>query len=351
MVIVLTGGGTGGHVIPALALLPELKTRFNRIVYIGGNGIEKKLAEAEGLEYYETASIGFNRSKLLKNFKIPFVLLKGISQAKKILKEVKPDVIFSKGGYVSLPTVIASRILHIPIVAHESDFSLGLANRIAYLLNAIILTSFPQTAEINSKFIYAGFPLRKKMFKGNGLQVKNSLNITSSKPVILIVGGSTGSQAINTAVLEALPTLVKNYTVIHLTGKGKKINYSNPNYFTLEYATNIEDFYNLADIVISRAGAGAVSELSMLCKHTVLIPLPKGNSRGDQIQNAKFASEYGATILLQEDLSCTALIDAVQRAKDNAMRPLSPVANYYIANILFGIAVKNRKIISKKATK
>lgn len=351
MTIVLTGGGTGGHVIPALALLPELKKNFNKIVFIGGSGIEKKLSLAENLEFYETVNIGFNRSKFRKNFKIPFTLLKGISQAKKILKQVRPNVIFSKGGYASLPTVIAGRFLNIPVVSHESDFTLGLANKIAFKVNATILTSFPQTAKSNNKFIYTGFPLREQLFKGNGERVKQKLGIKNSKTTILIIGGSSGSQAINDAIFDAMPILEKNHTIIHLTGTGKKINYKSSSYYALEYANNIEDFYNLADIVISRAGAGAISELSALKKHTVLIPLPKGNSRGDQQQNAEYAIKFGATVLMQNNLSNNTLLEAISKSKKTAMQPLSPVANKHIVNIIIEKANKNGNINTKTATK
>ncbi|MEG1985490.1 MAG: UDP-N-acetylglucosamine--N-acetylmuramyl-(pentapeptide) pyrophosphoryl-undecaprenol N-acetylglucosamine transferase [Clostridia bacterium] len=339
--IVLTGGGTGGHVIPALALLPELKKYFNKIYYFGGSGIEKQLATDEGLRYFEMPTLGFNRRHLLKNFKLPFVLFKSIRTAKKYLIETKPSVVFSKGGYVSLPTVIAARRLKIPVVAHESDLSLGLANKISQKFGATIATSFVKTAELNKNFIYTGFPLRDKLFLGNPNNAREQLKINSMRPTILFTGGSSGSVAINETLADALPNLLKTYNVVHLTGKNKKTTLKGDGYFQIEYSKNIEDLFALANIVVSRAGAGAVSELAALKKSVVLIPLPKGNSRGDQVENAKLAEKYGAIVLQQENLNKNSLLDAISQAKQKHMQPLSSAANSAITQLLLLNAKNN----------
>ncbi len=336
--IVLTGGGTGGHVIPALALLPELKKSFSSIAYIGGDGIEKRLAMDAGLNYFEIKTVGFNRSHLLKNFKLPYVLCKSVSRAKSYLKDICPDVVFSKGGYIGLPVVIAAKQLKIPVVAHESDLSLGLANKISYAFGAQIITSFQKTAVENKNFLWLGFPVREALFNGNKNLAKKSLNLTNSRPTLLVIGGSTGSAAINNSLLEALPTLLKTYNVVHITGKNKAIDYKAENYCQLEYAENIGDLLALADVVVSRAGAGAISELGALKKSAVLIPLPKGNSRGDQVENAEFAKDYGAIVLKQKNLSSQSLIDAINTAEKTQMRPFSPPANVAICDLLLSLA-------------
>ena len=174
--IVLTGGGTAGHVMPNLALLPELKKHFNRIVYIGTNGIEKKLAKGEGLEFFEIDATKLVRSLTLKNLAIPFKLLKSISQAKKLLKEINPNVVFSKGGFVSIPVAIAAKKLKIPVLTHESDLSLGLANKIISLYSNKTLTAFEKTAEGKKNFVYCGCPVREQIFKGNKNELDFKLN-------------------------------------------------------------------------------------------------------------------------------------------------------------------------------
>lgn len=184
------------------------------------------------------------------------------------------------------------------------------------------------------------FSYPEALFNGNKQTAKKSLNISNTRPTLLVIGGSTGSAAINDTLCATLPTLLKKYNVIHITGKNKAVNYKAENYFQLEYAENIGDLLALAEIVVSRAGAGAISELGALRKSAVLIPLPKGNSRGDQVENAEFAKEYGAIVLNQENLSKETLIESISLAEKTKMRPFSPPANSAICDLLLSLAIK-----------
>lgn len=310
--IVFTGGGTAGHIMPNVALFPEAKKHFDKIAYIGSSGMEKQIIGSEkDVDFYEIDAVKLVRSLTLKNLAIPFKLHKSISQAKKVLKKLQPNVVFSKGGYVSLPTVIAAKKLKIPVISHESDMTMGLANRIIYRYSDKMLTTFECTAKGKSKCVFVGSPIREKVLKGN----KNNLNLHfGNKPNILFFGGSLGAKKINDAVENALPELTKKYNIIHLTGKGKKINLKTiyPNYYQQEYANNIEDFFNLADLVVTRGGANALFELLAIQKPMLIIPLPKAESRGDQLDNAKYFSEKSyAKVLYQENLTTKTLLNAL----------------------------------------
>lgn len=306
--IVLTGGGTGGHIIPNLALVPCLKKYFDQIHYIGSNGIEKELVAKENLFFHATDAIKLDRSHFMKNFKIPFVLMKSIREAKIILQKIQPSVIFSKGGYVSLPTCFAAKQLNIPIVIHESDMSLGLANRVVARFASLVITSFEETKEGE----YIGNPVREEIFSGSKERAIKNYNIKNDKPVILIVGGSSGSTAINEVVYQSLPKLTQKYNVIHISGKLGDFNKKHSGYTQIEYAYDINDLYALADIVVSRAGANALSELAALGKRTLAIPLPKGSSRGDQIENALSYKKKGfLAILEQSNLNAETLIEHI----------------------------------------
>lgn len=347
MNIVLTGGGTGGHVIPSLALLPQLKTRFSGIYFMGGAGIEKQLAESAGLPFFQTAVIGFKRTADFKNLLIPFVLFKGVIQARKLLKRLNADVVFSKGGYAALPAVIAARTLKIPVIAHESDFTLGLANKVTQRLGGKILTAFPQS---HGGFTHTGFPLRADIFSGDKQKFLKGKDFDLNLPVVLIMGGSGGSADINSAVLAALPALTKKYNIVHLTGKGKCRNTQAKNYCQMEFCTQMPDLYAAVDVVVSRAGAGAVSEIAALKKSALFIPLPSAASRGDQLQNAQYARKFGAVVLTQDKLTPDTLLTAIQTAAVQRMTPIYPDANQKIADILVEYAAAHADIKQKPAS-
>lgn len=304
--IVLTGGGTAGHVCPNINLSKELKNHFDKIVYIGSeNGIEKRLVSSQtNYKYYSISAVKFARRKLFKNLLIPFKLSKSISEAKKILKEIQPCIVFSKGGYVSLPVVIASHKLKIPIICHESDITMGLANKIASRFANTVCTNFQITANKNpKKFIHTGSPLPISNLTKS--QAKEKLKIKTDKPVLLITGGSLGAKVLNEFIFRNINNLTKKFYVLHLVGKNnlnKKLN--NPSYKQIEFSDDMWTIFKVTDYAISRAGANSIMELLSNEIPTIFIPLPKGVSRGDQVDNAKYLEKLGvAKVLLQENLN------------------------------------------------
>lgn len=342
MKIVLTGGGTAGHVMPNLALIPSLSKQFDEIIYIGSkDGIEKKLCEEKGIAFYCTDTVKFRRDKLLSNLKIPFTIEKCIKEAKILLKDISPDVIFSKGGYVSLPTCLAARSMKIPVVTHESDPTLGLANKIVSKFAVCTITSYKDTQAKNSVFI--GNPIREELFTADGSRIKEKYGFKSKKPLLLVVGGSAGSTALNEIIYSALKDLTEKFDVIHITGKNYR-EISEKGYAHKQFANDIFDLYAAADVIISRAGANAVREITALGKRALYIPLPKTASRGDQLLNAKHAAAKGkATVIEQEDLGKTKLLSALDFLMSSP--PPEPEAdanvNQKIAEILVNTAKQN----------
>lgn len=299
--LVLTGGGTAGHVYPALAVREEIGSDFE-VHFIGGEGMEKDiLAKESDITYHMIKPVKLVRKITLKNILIPFKLLFSIIEAKKILKKIKPDIVFSKGGYVAVPVVIAAHMLKIPVISHESDLSMGLANKIILKCCDVMCVAFEKTALVSPKCIFTGQPIRKKVLNGN----KNNLKLPSSfdkyKPNLLVVGGSSGAQFLNDITIENIDCLCKKYNVIHLTGKNFKNKIDKLGYLQIDYAENMGDYLDCADIVLSRAGSGAINEFLTLRKPMLLIPLSKRCSRGDQIENAKFFTSLGYADMLEEE--------------------------------------------------
>ena len=312
MKILLTGGGTAGHVMPHLALLDDFRKHFDSIIYIGQeNGIEKDIIEKEkDIKYFPITTTKFVRKKILKNLLIPIKLIKGINGAKKVIKQEKPNVVFSKGGFVSLPVVIAAKKLKVPVIAHESDLEMGLANKISKPVATVVCTTFEKTANsVKNKGKYTGSPMRKDMFKDKKLS-KEKLGITTTKPILVITGGSQGSKAINNKIREELKQITDKFYVIHLTGKNNiddKINIKD--YKQIDFTLDMGTILSCADIVVSRAGSNTIFELATLRKPMLLIPLPKGNSRGDQVDNAKYFNSQGyANFVTEEQLEHNALL-------------------------------------------
>ncbi len=323
--IILTGGGTAGHCLPNIALVPSLKEMGYEISYIGSyEGIEKSIAEKNGLTYYGISSGKLRRYFDLKNFSDPFRVLKGYSEAVKILKNIKPDLVFSKGGYVTVPVVKAAKKLGIPVVIHESDITPGLANRLSFSSADKICCSFKRTLELlpKEKAVFTGSPIRAELLSGDRQKALKFVNMREGDyPYIMVIGGSLGAQHVNEAVRKTLPGLLKKYNVIHLCGKGKLDPTLNmqPGYMQYDYIDEeLADLYALADIVISRAGANAIFELLALKKPNILIPLPSKSSRGDQLLNAESFRDSGYSILLTEEvLSEASLMAAVEKLFDN----------------------------------
>ena len=316
--IVLTGGGTAGHVTPNIALLPFLKDAGFEIVYMGSyDGIEKKLIADFEIPYVGISTGKFRRYLDIKNLTDPFRVIKGYAEAKKYLKEYNPDVVFSKGGFVSVPVVRAAASLGIPCIIHESDMTPGLANKLCIPVATKVCCNFPETMSSlpAQKAVLTGSPIRVELAQGNKVAGLDMCGFTANKPVIMVIGGSLGAANVNKAVREALPTLLNDFQVVHLCGKGKMDNLllNTPGYKQFEYIkAELKDLFAMADVVISRAGANAICELLALKKPNILIPLPAASSRGDQILNAKSFESQGFSIVIDEDdLTTELLVDRV----------------------------------------
>lgn len=305
--ILLTGGGTAGHVTPCIALLPSLMEKNYDIHYMGSyEGIEKRLIADFDIPYYGISTGKFRRYFDPKNFSDPFRVVAGYFEAKKLIKQIKPDVVFSKGGFVSVPVVRAAASLGIPCVIHESDMTPGLANKLCVGAAAKICCNFPETlAELpEEKAVLTGSPIREELAKGSRIAGLDLCGFSANKPVIMVVGGSQGSAAVNEAVRSALPMLLEDFQIVHLCGKDKVDNLllTKPGYKQFEYVkSEMKDIFAMSDLVISRAGANAICELLSLKKPNILIPLPTTSSRGDQILNAHSFEAQGFSMVIEEE--------------------------------------------------
>ena len=323
--IVMTGGGTAGHVTPNIALMPALKEAGYEIEYIGSvNGMEKGLIEAQNIPYYGISSGKLRRYFDWKNFSDPFRVLKGYFQAKKLMKQLKPDVVFSKGGFVSVPVVLAAKKKHIPAIIHESDITPGLANKIAIRGAKKVCCNFPETVKYlpADKAVLTGSPIRRELLKGDASKALALCNFPDhDKPVLLIIGGSLGSKIVNEAVRKILPELLNDFYVIHLCGKGNLDHQLEGllGYAQFEYANEeLADMFALADIAISRAGANSICELLALHKPNILIPLSAAASRGDQVLNANSFKKQGFSYVIEEEnLTESSLLEAVKTVYAN----------------------------------
>lgn len=305
--IVLTGGGTAGHVTPNIALLPELKKAGYEISYIGSyDGIEKKLIQDYKIPYYGIATGKFRRYLDIKNFTDPFKVIKGFSEARKYLKQIRPNVVFSKGGFVSVPVVRAAASLHIPCVIHESDMTPGLANMLCIPVARKVCCNFPETYNMlpPKKAVLTGSPIREELTRGDREKALSFCKFSKGKPVILVIGGSLGAASVNKAVRDALPDLLKDFQVAHICGKDKIDNayLHTEGYLQFEYVKEeLKDIFAMADLVVSRAGANSICELLALRKPNLLIPLSASSSRGDQILNAKSFESQGFSMVINDD--------------------------------------------------
>lgn len=318
--IILTGGGTAGHVTPNIALIPRLQDIGYDIQYIGSyTGIEKELIEALHIPYHGISSGKLRRYFSLQNFTDPFRVLKGLGEAKKLVRKLKPDVIFSKGGFVSVPVVLAGKQAKVPVIIHESDMTPGLANKLAIPSATKVCCNFPETLEHlpKEKAVLTGSPIRQELLSGNKISALSLCGFSTDKPVILVIGGSLGSVAVNNAVRAALPELLEHFQIVHLCGKGK-LDESLANtagYKQFEYIKDeLRDIFAMSDVVISRAGANAICELLALRKPNILIPLSANASRGDQILNARSFERQGFSIVLEEEaITKDSLLEAVNK--------------------------------------
>ncbi len=308
-VILLTGGGTAGHVNPNLALVPSLRQRGWEIAYAGSpSGVERELVQRAGIPFYGISSGKLRRYFAWQNFTDPFRVLKGVVDAYGLLGQLRPRVVFSKGGFVTVPVVWAASLRRVPVVIHESDYTLGLANRLALPVAQRVCVTFPETLNFLGRYaekgVCTGLPIRPELLHGSSDRGRALCQFHDALPILLVIGGSTGAQAINTAVRSALGALLTQWQIIHICGKGNldpslqdKAGYRQFEYVTAE----LPDLLASADLVISRAGANAIFELLAVQKPHLLIPLSTKSSRGDQILNANSFAKQGYSLVLPEE--------------------------------------------------
>ncbi len=333
--VLLTGGGTAGHVTPNIALLPTLKQLGYEVKYIGSyDGIEKKLIEEQQVDYFGISSGKLRRYLSVKNFTDPFRVIKGYSEAKQFVREYKPDVLFSKGGFVSVPVILAAKKYKVPIIIHESDMTPGLANKISIPYASKICHNFPETKEYlpKGKSILTGSPIRSELLSGNKILGLDMCGFTANKPIIMIIGGSLGAQSVNNVIRKSLDILLKDYQIVHLCGKDKMDESLNniEGYKQFEYVKNeLKNLFAMSDIIISRAGANAICEIQALKKPSILLPLSAKASRGDQILNAKSFEKQGfSEVILDENLTKELLIETVNKVYNNRKQYINALNNF-----------------------
>lgn len=337
--IIMTGGGSAGHVTPNLALVPKLKELGYEIEYIGTkDGIERKIIEDENIKYHAISSGKLRRYFDIKNFTDPFKVLKGILQAIVILKKEKPNIVFSKGGFVAVPVVIAAHLSKIPVIAHESDLTPGLANRLSAPYCTRVCVTFPESVKNikDNKGVLTGTPIREELLKGSRILGRQICGFEDKKPVLLIIGGSLGSKFINDTIRKVIDKLIEKYNIVHICGKGNidKSLESRKSYKQFEYISEeLPHVMNAADIVISRAGANAIFELLALRKPNLLIPLSKKSSRGDQILNAASFERSGYSLVIQEDdLNERILLEKLEELYENKDKFINKMSSSSIKN-------------------
>lgn len=344
--ILFTGGGSAGHVVPNLALMHDLqKTGGYNIVYLGSGGIEKSLVSGADIPFYEIPCPKLVRSFTLKNLAIPFSLFKAVREAKKILQKEKPDLVFSKGGYVSLPVCLAAAKEKIPVLTHESDLSAGLATKLIAKKCRLVLTSFPETAEKFRNGKFTGSPLRAELFgRADKANAKKRFSSLRGKPTVLAFGGGSGAAAINGAVYENLSELLKRYDVLHIVGKNNAASApKRAGYAAFEYIRDMGEAYACADLVIARAGSNTLFELAALKLPALIVPLCRG-SRGDQAENAAYFQNRGLIRVVEEKRLTADLVKETDAAiNDKKMRaaleksPFSKSGNAAILSAISGV--------------
>ena len=345
--IVLTGGGTAGHVTPNIALLPGLKERGFEIQYIGSyNGIEKQMMTDAEIPYFGIATGKFRRNLDPKNITDVHNVFKGAREAAKFLKEYKPDIVFSKGGYVAVPVVRAAKMLNIPVIIHESDLTPGLANKLCFRAANKICCNFPETLEYlpKEKAVLSGSPIRAELLSGSREEGLRFAGFTGEKPMLLMIGGSSGARKLNEVLRAALPELTKDYDVLHIAGKGNlDESFSDtPGYRQFEFiSAELKDVFAAADIVFSRAGANSITELLALCKPNLLVPLPKESSRGDQILNAASFRKQGYSMVLEQaELTPEKLVEALKELsakKEDYIAAMKKAGENSGVNVILGL--------------
>jgi len=336
--IILTGGGTAGHVTPNIALMPRLKSLGWQVEYIGSrDGIEQRLIREQEIDFYGISSGKLRRYFAIQNFIDPFKIIKGVFEAYFLLRRIKPNVIFSKGGFVTVPVILAAWLNRIPIIIHESDLTPGLANKISIPFADKICVTFPETLKYIPTAIFTGLPIRAEILNGDRNQGRKFCEFDQDLPILLVIGGSSGSEKINLAVRQILNQLITKFQVIHVCGKGNidpNVNFSH--YKQVEYlGIELADVLAIADVVISRSGANSIFEFLALKKPHLLIPLSRSASRGDQILNAQSFAQLGySAVLLEENLTSENLWLAVNSLFDRRQDYIEAMTGSEIGDII-----------------
>ncbi|MDR2903278.1 MAG: undecaprenyldiphospho-muramoylpentapeptide beta-N-acetylglucosaminyltransferase [Clostridiales bacterium] len=330
--IILTGGGTAGHVTPNIALIPELQKAGFTIDYIGSRaGIESELIKQCGIPFHPISSGKLRRYLSVKNITDFFRVVQGLGDAFRLIRKIKPGIIFSKGGFVSVPVVIAGKLCGVPVIIHESDLTPGLANKIAIPFAARVCVSFPETLRYlpQKKAVMTGPPVRKNLLRGSREKGLALCGFSGEKPVLLVTGGSLGSVKINTALRTCLPALLPRFDIVHLCGKNNRDDaVAEKGYCQFDYLSDeLPDVFTCCDLIVSRAGSNAIFEFLALKKPNLLIPLSKNASRGDQILNARSFEKSGFSKVLQEEelteQSLAEAVDALYQNKDGYIAEMS----------------------------
>ncbi|MBQ9625177.1 MAG: undecaprenyldiphospho-muramoylpentapeptide beta-N-acetylglucosaminyltransferase [Clostridia bacterium] len=321
--ICFTGGGTAGHISPNLALIPYFLDKGYEVHYIGSKtGLENEMVKSP-IIFHQISTGKLRRYFDIKNFTDPFRIINGYAQSIRLLKKIKPKIIFSKGGFVSVPVCVAAKHLGIPVILHESDYSTGLANKLCIPYCNVVCTAFESALHsAKGKGVLTGIPIRNELFKGNSAYAKAQLkDFNFEKPTVMFMGGSLGAMAINDALRSGIDEILKAYNIIHICGKGNVDNALNnkQGYMQFEFLSEtLADFILISDFVVSRSGATAIFEFLALNKPMLLIPLPAGASRGDQLQNASYFEKQGwARILQQEQLNPSSLLNEMNSLNAN----------------------------------
>lgn len=333
--ILFSGGGTLGHILPNAVVAEKLKEHNYRVVYLGEkNGMEEKICKRYGIPFYAIKAVKLDRYRLLSNFKIPALLPYSVTKTKKLINNIKPDLIFTKGGYVSLPVVIAGKMLGIKQICHESDASLGIVNKIAYKLNAKVLTSYNCGFSEGKK---VGIPLKPEFFIRKSYSPPEKSD--KKKPTVLVTGGSQGARSINNFILANCDRILQNYNLIIIGGKTLDLTIDKHNLTLMDYTDKMEKYYSLADIVVARAGATTIAEILALNKKAILIPLPLTVSRGDQRQNAENVASDTVKVIMQEDLEIDNFMNvldnlqSVTKQEKEFVNPLDGVYEFIVKNL------------------
>lgn len=304
------GGGSAGHVIPNIAVYEKLSDKYD-ISYIGTNGIEKSICSDFGIKFYEFSGVKLVRGKLFCNLAIPFKLLRSVKQCGIILRSVKPDLLFCKGGYASLPPALAAAKAGIPVLTHESDLTAGIANKIIASKSERVLTSFPSTAEHFKNGVCVGPPMREILFNRDRLEARATFGL-DSRPTVLVFGGGSGSKIINDSLRAIILRLCRKFNVLHVCGKGNAVESNVYGYRQLEFSDDMGEVYACADYAVARCGSNSAHELIALKIPTLFIPLDNGASRGDQIKNARYFESAGlCRVLPEKELNPQTLYDGI----------------------------------------